>query len=82
MPKLMITIDDASLVPGIKKAIKLLRGVKDIAVYKPVKTSSLNSKAKVQPKQYPDNIQSLIGIASGINIVDVADERLTYLLSK
>jgi hypothetical protein len=40
MPQLMITIDDASLLPGIKKAIKRLQGVTRISVSKPKITSA------------------------------------------
>jgi hypothetical protein len=40
MPQLMITVDDASLLPGIKKAIKLLRGVTHVSVSKPSITTA------------------------------------------
>jgi hypothetical protein len=43
MTQLMITIEDPGLVPDIKKALKLLRGVKSISVYKS-DTKTVNKK--------------------------------------
>ena len=34
MPQLIVTIEDASLLPDLKKAIKMLRGVGNISVKK------------------------------------------------
>ena len=34
MPELIVKVDDASLLPDLKRAIKLLRGVASIAVKK------------------------------------------------
>lgn len=42
MPQLIVTVEDASLLSDLKKAIKMLRGVGDISVRK--SDMSLNEK--------------------------------------
>lgn len=88
MAQLIVTVEDYSLLPMIKKAIGLLRGVKEVTVKKEekVKKSSINRsifKQGVHSGDIPSDIQSLIGIASGISQKDImSDDRLSYLLSK
>lgn len=40
MAQLIVTVDDLSLLPDLKKAIKMLRGVKGISVDKTVNESN------------------------------------------
>ncbi len=40
MAQLVVTIEDASLLPDLKKAIKMLRGVGNISVKKTVSSSN------------------------------------------
>lgn len=40
MAQLIVTVDDLSLLPDLKKAIKMLRGVKGISVDKTVNKSN------------------------------------------
>lgn len=77
MAEIIVTVEDNSLVPILKNAIGLLKGVKKVAVRK--QASASDSKTV----ELPEDIKALIGIASGLTEEDIEkDERLSYLLNK
>lgn len=67
-----------ALLPMLEKAIGLLKGVTKVSVRKE------NAKPKASAaNELPQDIQDLIGIASGIDRHEIeTDERLSYLLNK
>lgn len=78
MAEIIVTVEDNSLIPILKSAIELLKGVKKVAVKK--QAASPDNKTV---EQLPEDIKALIGIASGLTEKDIDnDERLSYLLNK
>jgi hypothetical protein len=82
MAQLIVTIDDDSAnLSLIKRAISLLKGVKQVTVSK--KNGDTLSSDGTKLKGVSDDVKNLIGIASGLKEDDVlSDERLSYLLNK
>ena len=78
MTEIIVTVSDNSLLPMLEKAIGLLKGVTKVSVRKE------NAKTKdSSTNELPEDIRSLIGIASGIDSQEIeSDERLSYLLNK
>lgn len=78
MAEIIVTVSDNSLLPMLEKAIGLLKGVSKVSVRKE------NAKAKVSSADdLPEDVRSLIGIASGIDSQEIeSDERLSYLLNR
>lgn len=78
MAEIIVTVSDNSLLPMLEKAIGLLKGVTKVSVRKE------NAKTKdSSTNELPEDIRSLIGIASGIDPQEIeSDERLSYLLNK
>ncbi len=78
MTQLLVTIDNHSLLPKIRQAIKLLNGVSEVADYQ---ASTIDTFSKSNDVSISD-LQSLVGVIT-INEKDVEDdERLQYLLNK
>ena len=78
MAEIIVTVDDNSLLPMLEKAISLLKGVTKVSVRKEKAKPEISSV-----NEFPEDIQDLIGIASGIDKQEVeSDERLSYLLNK
>ena len=77
MAEIIVTVGDNSLLPMLEKAISLLKGVTKVSVRKE------NAKPEVSSvNELPEDVQDLIGIASGIDKQEVeSDERLSYLLN-
>ena len=77
MAEIIVTVGDNSLLPMLEKAISLLKGVTKVSVRKE------NAKPEASSvNELPEDIQDLIGIASGIDKQEVeSDERLSYLLN-
>ncbi len=78
MAEIIVTVSDNSLLPMLEKAIGLLKGVTKVSVRKE------NAKTKdSSTNELPEDIRSLVGIASGIDSQEIeSDERLSYLLNK
>ncbi len=80
MAQLIVTVEDNKLLPLIRKAVSLLRGVTHVAVWSEKKGAP---EAMDKLQGIPDDIKELVGIASGISKEDLeADDRLSYLLGK
>ena len=78
MAEIIVTVGDNSLLPMLEKAISLLKGVTKVSVRKEKAKPEISSV-----NEFPEDIQDLIGIASGIDRQEVeSDERLSYLLNK
>lgn len=78
MAEIIVTVGDNSLLPMLEKAISLLKGVTKVSVRKEKAKPEISSV-----NEFPEDIQDLIGIASGIDKQEVeSDERLSYLLNK
>lgn len=78
MAEIIVTVGDNSLLPMLEKAISLLKGVTKVSVRKEKAKPEISSV-----NEFPEDIQDLIGIASGIDQEEVeSDERLSYLLNK
>ena len=78
MAEIIVTVGDNSLLPTLEKAISLLKGVTKVSVRKEKAKPEISSV-----NEFPEDIQDLIGIASGIDKQEVeSDERLSYLLNK
>ena len=78
MAEIIVTVGDNSLLPMLEKAISLLKGVTKVSVRKEKAKPEISSV-----NELPEDIQDLIGIASGFDQQDVvSDERLSYLLNK
>ena len=77
MAEIIVTVGDNSLLPMLEKAISLLKGVTKVSVRKEKAKPEISSV-----NEFPEDIQDLIGIASGIDRQEVeSDERLSYLLN-
>lgn len=77
MAEIIVTVGDNSLLPMLEKAISLLKGVTKVSVRKEKAKPEISSVNGL-----PEDIQDLIGIASGIDKQEVeSDERLSYLLN-
>ena len=78
MAEIIVTVGDNSLLPMLEKAISLLKGVTKVSVRKEKAKPEISSV-----NELPEDIQDLIGIASGFDQQEViSDERLSYLLNK
>lgn len=81
MAQLIVTVEDNKLLPLIRKAVGLLRGVTHVAVWSEKEGSPEATMDELQG--IPGDIKELVGIASGISKEDIeADDRLSYLLGK
>ena len=79
MSEIVVTVNDNTLLPLLEKAISLLRGVTKVSIKK---EESQNQDACLT-EELPENIKSLIGVASGISQQQIeADDRLKYLMEK
>lgn len=79
MSEIVVTVNDNTLLPLLEKAISLLRGVTKVSIKK---EESQNQDASLT-EELPENIKSLIGVASGISKQQIeADDRLKYLMEK
>jgi hypothetical protein len=74
---------DSLLQLSDEKKLRVIHVLID-SLAKPVRsTKRKNASKKTMVKEsFPEDVQSLIGIASDINIVDSDDDRLKYLLNK
>lgn len=82
MAQLVVTLDNSSSISLVKKAIGLLRGVRKVTVVKQTK-SKKPTLAKGELTDVPEDIRSLVGLASGISVDEIeADDRLSYLMNK
>lgn len=78
MSEIVVTVNDNSLLPLLEKAIGLLKGVAKVVV----RQEQQQQKTDVA-EELPEDIKSLIGIASGISKQQIeSDERLKYLMEK
>ena len=77
MSEIIVTVNDNSLLPGLEKAISLLRGVVKVSV------RTEKSKNDGRTDRLPEDIKSLMGVASSISQEQIeSDERLKYLMEK
>ena len=79
MSEIVVTVSDNTLLPLLEKAISLLRGVTKVSI----KKEESQSQDANLTEELPENIKSLIGVASGISQQQIeADDRLKYLMEK
>lgn len=78
MSEIVVIVNDNSLLPLLEKAIGLLKGVAKVVV----RQEQQQQKTDVA-EELPEDIKSLIGIASEISKQQIeSDERLKYLMEK
>lgn len=78
MSEIIVTVNDNAMLPMLEKAIGLLRGVVKVSV----RTDEIKKREK-QIDELPEDIQRLVGVASGISRKQIeSDERLKYLMEK
>ena len=81
MAQLVVTVEEARLVPALKEAISMLKGVVQVKSSDDEPLEVASSGAALQ--DIPGIIRRLTGIASDLKGQDVQDDaRLSYLLNK
>lgn len=79
MTQLIVTLDNASYLSVISKAISLLKGVVDVTVSEQPTVGTENTASdSLDPE-----LKSIMGIASSLKSIDTTgDERLSYIMGK
>lgn len=78
MTRILVTVEESSMIQDVIEAIKKLRGVSDTQLL-----SSDGSASEFDDKVFSPKISRLFGIAKGVELSQIVnDDRLAYLLSK
>lgn len=78
MTRILVTVEESSMIQDVIEAIKKLRGVSDTQLL-----SSDGSASEFDDKVFSPKISRLFGIAKGVELSQIVnDDRLSYLLSK
>lgn len=78
MTRILVTVEESSMIQDVIEAIKKLRGVSDTQLL-----SSDSSATELENRVFSPKVSSLFGIAKNIEFSQIVnDDRLAYLLSK
>lgn len=78
MTRILVTVEESSMIQDVIEAIKKLRGVSDTQLL-----SSDGSASEFDDKVFSPKVSRLFGIAKGVELSQIVnDDRLAYLLSK
>ena len=78
MTRILVTVEESSMIQDVIEAIKKLRGVSDTQLL-----SSDGLATEYGGKALSPKVRSLLGIAKDIELSQIVnDDRLAYLLSK
>lgn len=78
MTRILVTVEESSMIQDVIEAIKKLRGVSDTQLLSSEGLAAEHGGEALSPK-----VRSLLGIARDIELSQIVnDDRLAYLLSK